>query len=72
LPPGTTSKLPISPELREIDFGSMEGLDINEIHQQFPDIYGLIWHLSIIEAYPEINIRCLLNDVSHLMAEGNS
>jgi broad specificity phosphatase PhoE len=28
--------------------------------------------LSIIETYPEINMLCLLNDVSHLMAERNS
>ena len=28
--------------------------------------------LSIIETYPEVNILCLLNDVSHLMSERNS
>ena len=28
--------------------------------------------LSIVETYPEISILCLLNDVSHLMAERNS
>jgi broad specificity phosphatase PhoE len=28
--------------------------------------------LSVIETYPEINMLCLLNDVSHLMAERNS
>jgi len=28
--------------------------------------------LSIIETYPEINMLCLFNDVSHLMAERNS
>jgi alpha-ribazole phosphatase len=26
------------PELREIDFGRLEGLEFNEIHQQFPDV----------------------------------
>jgi len=28
--------------------------------------------ICIIETYPEINMLCLLNDVSHLMAERNS
>jgi alpha-ribazole phosphatase len=129
------------PELREIDFGKMEGLEFNEIHSQFPEVEKMwlardpaliypdgesltdfenrvttfeahldnhranetiliIAHagvlrtlicqllglemnnrwslrvdlasLSIIETYPEINMLCLLNDVSHLMAERNS
>jgi alpha-ribazole phosphatase len=129
------------PELGEIDFGRLEGLEFNEIHQQFPDIEkmwvtrdpalvypegesltgfeervakfqtrlqnhrpdetilvvahaGVVrtlicqllelgmrnrWSLrvdlaslSIIETYGEINILCLLNDVSHLMTERNS
>ena len=129
------------PELREVDFGRLEGLEFNEIHSQFPDVEqmwitrnpalvypdgeslldferrvsqfdarlknhraeetvlivahaGVLrtlicrllelemknrWNikvdlasLSIIETYPEVNILCLLNDVSHLMAERNS
>ena len=129
------------PELSEIDFGRLEGLEFNEIHQQFPEIermwmtrdpalvypdgesltgfeervFGFktrlqnhraeetilvvahagvvrtlicqllelgmqnrwslrvdLGSLSIIETYPEINVLCLLNDVSHLMAERNS
>ena len=129
------------PELSEIDFGRLEGLEFNEIHQQFPDVEkmwltrdpalvypegeslidfenrvsqfgarlknhkqdetvlivahaGVLrtlicrlleldmksrWSLRvdlasicIIETYPEINMLCLLNDVSHLMAERNS
>jgi alpha-ribazole phosphatase len=129
------------PELREVDFGKLEGLEFNEIQNLFPEVVrmwikrspslaypegeslidfetrvaifetrlknhradetilivahagvlrtlicrllglGLNNHwnlrvdlasLSIIETYPEINILCLLNDVSHLMAERNS
>ena len=129
------------PELREVDFGRLEGLDFTEIHQQFPEIEKMwitrdpalvypdgesligfeervakfqtrlqnhrtdetilvvahagvvrtlicqllelgmqnrwslrvdLGSLSIVEIYPEINILCLLNDVSHLMAERNS
>ena len=129
------------PELREVDFGRLEGLEFNEIHSQFPEVEqmwltrnpaliypdgeslpqfeirvatfetrlknhradetilivahaGVLrtlicqllglgmnnrWNLkvdlaslSIIETYPEINILCLMNDVSHLMAERNS
>jgi len=128
-------------ELREVDFGRLEGLEFNEIHQQFPDVEQMwitrnpalvypegeslldfenrvsqfdarlqkhkpeetvlivahagvlrtlicrlleldmksrwslkvdLASLSIIETYPEINMLCLLNDVSHLMAERNS
>ena len=134
-------KVTTCPELAEIDFGRLEGLEFNEIHQQFPDIEkmwvtrdpalvypegesltgfeervakfqarlqnhrtdetilvvahaGVVrtlicqlldlgmknrWSLrvdlaslSIIETYGEINILCLLNDVSHLMTERNS
>ena len=129
------------PELREVDFGRLEGLEFNEIHTQFPEVEKMwlardpalvypdgeslidfenrvmtienrlnnhranetilvIAHagvlrtlicqllglemknhwslrvdlasLSIIETYPEINMLCLLNDVSHLLAERNS
>jgi alpha-ribazole phosphatase len=129
------------PELREVDFGRLEGLEFNEIHSQFPEVEKMwlardpalaypdgesltnfenrvttfetrlknhranetiliIGHagvlrtlicqllglemknrwslrvdlgsLSIIETYPEINMLCLLNDVSHLLAERNS
>jgi alpha-ribazole phosphatase len=129
------------PELREVDFGKLEGLEFHEIHTQFPDVEkrwlardpalvypdgeslidfqnrvitfenrlinhranqtilivahaGVLrtlicrlldidmknsWNLrvdmtslSIIETYPEINMLCLFNDVSHLMAERNS
>jgi broad specificity phosphatase PhoE len=129
------------PELSEVDFGRLEGLEFNEIHSQFPEVEKMwlardpalvypdgesltdfenrvttfearlknhranetilvIAHagvlrtlicqllglemknrwslrvdlasLSIIETYPEINILCLLNDVSHLLAERNS
>jgi alpha-ribazole phosphatase len=129
------------PELCEIDFGRLEGLEFNEIHQQFPEIEkmwvtrdpalvypdgesligfeervakfrthlqnhraeetilvvahaGVVrtlicqllelgmqnrWSLrvdlaslSIVETSPELNVLCLLNDVSHLMAERNS
>ena len=131
----------ICPELREIDFGILEGLEFNEIHTKFPDVEKMWiarspsmaypegesllefenrvskfearlknhrpdetvlvvahagtmrtiicrllelemknrWNirvdlasLSIIETYPEVNILCLLNDVSHLMSERNS
>jgi alpha-ribazole phosphatase len=124
-----------------VDFGRLEGLEFNEIHQQFPDVEQMwitrnpalvypegeslldfenrvsqfdarlqkhkpeetvlivahagvlrtlicrlleldmksrwslkvdLASLSIIETYPEINMLCLLNDVSHLMAERNS
>jgi alpha-ribazole phosphatase len=134
-------KITTCPELREVDFGRLEGLEFNEIHSQFPDVEqmwitrnpalvypdgeslldferrvsqfdarlknhraeetvlivahaGILrtlicrllelemknrWNikvdlasLSIIETYPEVNILCLLNDVSHLMAERNS
>ncbi len=134
-------KVSLCPELGEIDFGRLEGLEFNEIHQQFPDIEkmwvtrdpalvypdgesltgfeervakfqarlqnhradetvlvvahaGVVrtlicqllqlgmqnrWSLrvdlaslSIIESHSEINILCLLNDVSHLMTERNS
>ena len=134
-------KVTICPELREVDFGRLEGLEFNEIHLQFPDVEQLwitrnpaliypegeslidfenrvskfdvrlknhragetvlvvahtgvlrtlicrileldmknrwsikvdLASLSIIETYPDINILCLLNDVSHLMAEHNS
>ena len=135
-------KVTTCPELREVDFGRLEGLDFTEIHQQFPEIEkmwvtrdpalvypdgeslvgfeervagfrsrllqnhraeetilvvahaGVVrtlicqllelgmrnrWSLrvdlaslSIIETYGEINILCLLNDVSHLMTERNS
>jgi alpha-ribazole phosphatase len=129
------------PELREVDFGRLEGLEFNEIQQQFPEIEKMwvtrdpalvypegeslagfeervagfisrlqnhrqdetvlvvahagvvrtlicqlltlgmqnrwslridLGSLSIVETYPEINILCLLNDVSHLMAERTS
>ena len=129
------------PELREIDFGKLEGMEFNEIHSQFPEVEKMwlardpalvypdgesltdfenrvmtfetrlknhrandtiliIAHagvlrtlicqllglemknrwslrvdlasLSIVETYPEINMLCLLNDVSHLLAERNS
>jgi alpha-ribazole phosphatase len=129
------------PELREVDFGRLEGLDFTEIQQQFPEIEKMwvtrnpaliypdgesltgfeervsgfktrlqnhraeetilvvahagvvrtlicqllelgmqnrwslrvdLGSLSIVETYPEINVLCLLNDVSHLMAERNS
>ena len=134
-------KVTTCPELREVDFGRLEGLEFNEIHNQFPEVEqmwltrnpaliypdgesmpdfetrvatfetriknhrvdetilivahaGVLrtlicqllglgmnnhWNLkvdlaslSIIEIYPEINILCLMNDVSHLMAERNS
>ena len=134
-------KVTTCPELREVDFGRLEGLDFTEVHQQFPEIEqmwvtrnpaliypdgesltgfeervsgfktrlqnhraeetilvvahaGVVrtlicqllelgmqnrWSLrvdlaslSIVETYPEINVLCLLNDVSHLMAERNS
>jgi broad specificity phosphatase PhoE len=134
-------KIITCPELREVDFGRLEGLEFNEIHRQFPEVEKMwlardpalvypdgesltdfenrvmtfearldnhranetilvIAHagvlrtlicqllglemknhwslridlasLSIIETYPEINMLCLLNDVSHLMAERNS
>jgi alpha-ribazole phosphatase len=134
-------KVTTCPELREVDFGRLEGLEFNEIHSQFPEVEqmwitrnptlaypegeslldfenrvsafdarlkkhradetilvvahaGVLrtlicrllelemknrWNikvdlasLSIIETYPEINMLCLLNDVSHLMAERNS
>ncbi len=129
------------PELKEVDFGRLEGLEFNEIHQQFPEIEKMwvtrdpalvypdgesltgfeervagfmsrlqthrqdetvlvvahagvvrtlicqlltlgmqnrwslridLGSLSIVETYPEISVLCLLNDVSHLMAERNS
>ena len=134
-------KVTLCPELREVDFGRLEGLEFNEIHQQFPEIEKMwvtrdpslvypdgesltgfeervagfmsrlqthrqdetvlvvahagvvrtlicqlltlgmqnrwslridLGSLSIVETYPEISILCLLNDVSHLMAERNS
>jgi len=134
-------KVTTCPELREIDFGKLEGLEFSEIHKDFPDIEqmwlarnpalaypdgesladfenrvitfmgrlkshrqdetvlivahaGVIrtlvcrlleldpktrWDLrvdmgalSIIETFPEANILCLFNEVSHLMAERNS
>jgi alpha-ribazole phosphatase len=134
-------KVTTCPELREVDFGRLEGLEFNEIHSHFPDVEqmwitrnpaltypdgesllefedrvskfevrlknhradetvlvvahaGILrtlicrllelemknrWNikvdlgsLSIIETYPAVNILCLLNDVSHLMAERNS
>lgn len=134
-------KVMTCPELREVDFGELEGLEFNEIHNQFPEVeqmwltrnpslvypdgesliefenrvskfetrlknhradetilvaahagvlrtlicqlLGLemknrwslrvdLASLSIIETYPENNILCLLNDVSHLMAGRNS
>lgn len=134
-------KVTTCPELREVDFGRLEGLEFSEIHTQFPEVEqmwltrnssltypdgesllkfenrvsqfearlknhranetvlvvahdGVLrtlicrllefelknrWNLrvdlaslSIIETYPEVNILCLLNDVSHLMAERNS
>jgi alpha-ribazole phosphatase len=134
-------KIITCPELREVDFGRLEGLEFSEIHSQFPEIEKMwltrdpaliypdgesltdfenrvatfearlnnhranetiliIAHagvlrtlicrllglemktrwslridlasLSIIETYLEINMLCLLNDVSHLMAERNS
>ena len=134
-------KVTTCPELREVDFGRLEGLEFDEIHNQFPEVEqmwltrnpaliypdgeslqdfetrvatfetrlknhradetilivahaGVLrtlicqllglgmnnhWNLkvdlaslSIIETYPEINILCLMNDVSHLMAERNS
>lgn len=127
-------------ELREIDFGKLEGLEFAEIHNQFPEVAqmwnnrspslaypggeslveledrvakfkarladhqaaktilvvahaGILrtlicqllelemksrWNikldpasLSIVETYPEANILCLLNDVSHLMDKHN-
>ena len=128
-------KVTLCPELREIDFGKIEGLEFSEIHRHFPEVeqlwinrspgltypggeslmqledrvsafkprlaaheekdtilivahYGVLrtlicqmlevemknrWNikldpasLSIIETYPEVNILCLLNDISHL------
>jgi alpha-ribazole phosphatase len=129
------------PELREVDFGKLEGLEFNEINKLFPEVaqmwlsrspflaypegesltdfdnrvstfelrlknhradetvlivahYGVLrslicrllqldmknrWNiridlasLSIIETYPDVNILCLLNDVSHLFSDRNS
>ena len=31
-------KITTCPELREIDFGRLEGLEFNEIHSQFPEV----------------------------------
>ncbi|MDO9333391.1 MAG: histidine phosphatase family protein, partial [Dehalococcoidales bacterium] len=133
-------KVTTCPELREIDFGKLEGLKFAEIHNQFPEVAqmrnnrspslaypggeslveledrvtkfkarladhqadetilvvaheGVLrtlicqllelemksrWNikldlasLSIVETYPETNILCLLNDVSHLMDKHN-
>jgi alpha-ribazole phosphatase len=128
-------KVILCPELREIDFGKIEGLEFSDVHRQFPEVeqswvnrsptltypcgesliqledrvsafkprlatceendtilvvahYGVLrtlicqmleldmknrWNikldlasLSIIETYPEVNILCLLSDISHL------
>jgi len=133
-------KVTTCPELREIDFGKLEGLKFAEIHNQFPEVAqmwnncspslaypggeslveledrvakfktrladhqanktilvvahaGILrtlicqllelemksrWNikldlasLSIVETYPEANILCLLNDVSHLVDKHN-
>ena len=137
---GNNLKITNCPELREIDFGKLEGLEFAEIHTQFPEVAqmwincspslvypdgesllefedrvakfearlknrradetilvvahtGVLrtiicrlldleikhrWNirldlasLTIIETYPEINILCLLNDVSHLRDKPN-
>jgi alpha-ribazole phosphatase len=47
--------LPVNscPELKEIDFGRIEGLDFNQVQQQFPDIARMWIQRSPYLAYPE-------------------
>ena len=41
------------PELREVDFGRLEGLEFNEIHQQFPDIEQMWLKRDPALVYPD-------------------
>jgi alpha-ribazole phosphatase len=51
----TGRRLPVSacPELKEIDFGLIEGLDFNQVQEQFPDIAAMWIQRSPYLSYPE-------------------
>jgi alpha-ribazole phosphatase len=48
-------RLPVSacPELKEIDFGLIEGLDFNQVREQYPDVAAMWIQRSPYLAYPE-------------------
>jgi alpha-ribazole phosphatase len=46
-------KVTTCPELREVDFGRLEGLDFNEIHAQFPEVEKMWITRNPELVYPE-------------------
>jgi alpha-ribazole phosphatase len=46
-------KVVTCPELREVDFGKLEGLEFNEIHDQFPDVEQMWLTRNPDLIYPE-------------------
>jgi alpha-ribazole phosphatase len=46
-------KVVTCPELREVDFGKLEGLEFTEIHQQFPDVEEMWTARNPALVYPD-------------------